>query len=85
MNKYKEIYDYSRDVLTNIVNEFINKSMSYSNIYSFLNLVIGFENYLNNAYSDIAHSIVRYALYDICEEKNCLEMWVVYNRSFSKG
>lgn len=79
MNSFSEIYDYSHKVIANIVNDFIDKPYIKYNIDSFINLIIGFENYLSNGYPDIAHTVVNSVLYTICKERNCLSMWDSYS------
>ena len=77
---YSELYNYAYDVLTNIVDEFVDKCVSKFTVDQFLNLVIGFENYLNNSYADeLSHCAVNSALYEICRNRECLSLWYVYS------
>lgn len=82
MGSFSEIYDYSYKVIANIVNDFIDKPYIIYNIDSFINLIIGFENYLSNGYPDIAHIVVNSVLYAICKEKDCLSMWDSYSIAY---
>lgn len=77
---YSELYDYSSKVLTNIVNSFVDKPYTKSNIDSFLNLVIGFENYLKNGYDDVlTHCAINSSLHEICKLNHCTDLWDIYS------
>lgn len=79
MNNFSEIYDYSYNLISDIVDDFIDKPYTKYNVDMFINLVIGFESYLSNGYHDVAHIVVNSVLYTVCKEKNCLSMWESYS------
>jgi hypothetical protein len=85
---YSELYSYSSEVLTNIVNSFVDKDKPYtkSNIDLFLDLVIGFENYLKNGYDDVlTHCAINSSLHEICKLKNCIDLWDIYSCEVTKS
>lgn len=82
---YSELYNYAYDVLTNIVDEFVDKCEVKFTADQFLNLVIGFENYLKNAHSDeLSHCAVNSALHEICRNRECLSLWDIYSCEVTK-
>jgi hypothetical protein len=79
-SEYFKLYDYAYEVLTNVINDFIDKRAKEYVTDKFLSLVIGFENYLKNGYSnDVSHCAVNSALYTACNEHDCFYLWDLYN------
>jgi len=77
---YDQVYNYVYEVLISTVDEFTNKLMQEDTVDVFLNLVIGFENYLNNGYQEsITHRAVDNALLKICKERDCTGWWDLYS------
>ncbi len=85
MTNYSELYDYIYEVLSNTINDFIDRCVHNSVIDQFLNIVIGFENYLCNAYPNcLVHAMVNGALRKICKERDCIEWWDLYSCTFTQ-
>ena len=81
MIDYVKLYSYAYEVFINMADDFTKLKRNNESISdNFLDLIFGFENYLKNVYEDdVVHCAVNSALYAVCKEKECFDMWDLYS------
>lgn len=79
----KDLYDDSYCILSKLVKEYNHKCVTCNfNAYSYLSEVLRWERYniVNLHYpKNIVLATVSDALYKICEDQDCIDMWEMYN------